>query len=196
MPPVTPGSPKWSFANIAADLACILYADRLKFGMLKVTLVPLASLLFLAGCETAPPTPATPAVDVAAEQSKIRDLETAWSAAAAAKDVDKSVANYADDAILMAPGAPAAKGKDAIRAAWKEMLADPKSKLSFSTDQVTVSASGDLAASKGSYTMTMTNPKTKKPMEDKGSYATVYKKQSDGSWKAIEDINVSEIPPK
>ncbi len=44
--------------------------------------------------------------------------------------------------------------------------------------------------------MTMTNPKTKKPVEDKGSYVTVYKKQADGNWKAIEDINTSEVAPK
>jgi ketosteroid isomerase-like protein len=43
--------------------------------------------------------------------------------------------------------------------------------------------------------MTMTNPKNKKPVEDKGSYLTVFKKQADGGWKAIEDINTSEIAP-
>jgi hypothetical protein len=78
--------------------------------MLKYTIVSFTGFLLLAGCNTAPPAPATPAVDIAAEQGKIRDLETAWSKDAAAKDLDKSVANYADDAILMTPGMPAAKG--------------------------------------------------------------------------------------
>jgi ketosteroid isomerase-like protein len=139
--------------------------------MLKFTVVSLTSLFLLAGCNTAPPAPAIPAVDIAAEQGKIRDLETAWAKDAAAKDLDKSVANYADDAIL-------------------------NGKLAFSTERVEVSASGDLATSKGSYTMTMTNPKTKKPVEDKGSYLTVYKKQADGNWKAIEDTTSSEVAPK
>jgi ketosteroid isomerase-like protein len=35
--------------------------------------------------------------------------------------------------------------------------------------------------------MTVTNPKTKKPMTDKGKYLTVYTKQADGSWKAVAD---------
>jgi len=104
--------------------------------MLKFTVVSLTSLFLLAGCNTAPPAPATPAVDIAAEQGKIRDLEAAWSKDAGAKDLEKSVANYADDAILMTPGMPAAKGKDAIRAAWKDMLADPKGKLAFATERV------------------------------------------------------------
>ena len=131
--------------------------------MLKFTVVSFAGFLLLVGCNSAPPAPATPAVDISVEKAKIRDLETAWSNDAAAKDLDKSVANYADDAMLMTPGAPAAKGKDAIRAVWKDMLADPKGKLAFSTERVEVSASGDLATTQGSYTMTVTNPKSKKP---------------------------------
>jgi uncharacterized protein (TIGR02246 family) len=162
--------------------------------MLKCLVVPFAGFLLLAGCNSAPPAPAAPAVDISAEKAKIHDLESAWAKDAAAKDLDKSVSYYADDAILMAPGSPAAKGKDAIRASWKQLL--DAGKLTFSTDRIEVSASGDLATTEGSYTMTMVNPKTKKPVEDKGSYLTVYKKQADGSWKAIEDTNATEVPPK
>jgi uncharacterized protein (TIGR02246 family) len=164
--------------------------------MLKFAVVSLSGLLLLAGCTSAPPAPATPVVDIAAEQGKIRDLESAWAAAALAKDLEKSVSFYADDAILLDPGAPAFKGKDAIHAAWKDMLTDPNFKLVFAANRVDVSASGDLASTTGSYTMTLTNPKTKKPFQDKGTYITVYKKQADGNWKAIEDVASSEIPPK
>jgi uncharacterized protein (TIGR02246 family) len=164
--------------------------------MLKFTVVSFAGFLLLAGCNTAPPAPSTPAVDISAEKAKIHDLEAAWAKDAAAKDLDKSVANYADDAILITPGMPAAKTKDAVRAGWKGMLDDPNLKIAFSPDRIEVSASGDLATTEGSYTMTMTNPKTKKPVEDKGTYLTVYKKQADGNWKAIEDTTSSEIPPK
>jgi uncharacterized protein (TIGR02246 family) len=162
--------------------------------MPKTLLVSLSSLLLVAltACTSAPP---PPAVDVAAEQTKLRDLESGWVKDAAAKDLEKSVAHYADDAVLMMPGAPAAKGKDAIRAAWKGLLADPNLKLTFSADRVEISQAGDLATTQGSYTMTVTNPKTKKPVEDKGSYVTVFKKQSDGSWKVIEDITASQLAP-
>jgi hypothetical protein len=43
--------------------------------------------------------------------------------------------------------------------------------------------------------LTVSNPKTKKPITDKGNFLTLYRKQSDGSWKATEDFNASEIPP-
>ena len=74
------------------------------------------------------------------------------------------------------------------------MLDDPNSKLDFSPDRVEVSKSGDLAFTKGAYTTTETNPKTKKPFNDKGAYVTVYVKQADGGWKVLADISTSEIP--
>ena len=161
--------------------------------MRKLPLVPFAGPLLLGGCNSAPP---APAVDLVAEQAKIHDVEASWAKEAAAKDLEKSVAHYTDDAVLIMPGAPAFKGKEAIRAAWKGMLDDPNLKINFSADRVEISAGGDLASTKGSYTLTLTDSKTKKPVDDKGSYVTVYKKQADGGWKAVEDINASEIAPK
>src|SRR2546429_5425634 len=101
--------------------------------MLEFSVVSLTGLLLLAGCNSAPP--AAPAIDLAAEQGKIRDTESAWVKSAAAKDLDKSVANYTDDAVLMMPGMPPAKGRDAIRAAWKGLLDDPNLKINFSADR-------------------------------------------------------------
>lgn len=42
-----------------------------------------------------------------------------------------------------------------------------------------------MAYSQGTYTMTETNPRTRKPMTVEGTYLTVYTKQTDGSWKAV-----------
>lgn len=39
-----------------------------------------------------------------------------------------------------------------------------------------VAKSGDLAHTQGSYTLTVTDPATKKPIHDKGSYVTVLQK--------------------
>lgn len=139
-------------------------------------------------------TPTAPADTSATDQKAIKDGETAWVSDYAAKDVDKLVAHYADDASLMVANIPAMKGKDAIRTGLKEMLADPNLALNFAADSVVTAKGGDLAYSEGKYTITMTNPKTKKPETEKGSYVTVYKKQADNSWKAVEDINTPEAP--
>jgi uncharacterized protein (TIGR02246 family) len=113
----------------------------------------------------------------------------------AARDAAAVASSYTTDAILMAPGIPAMKGREAIRAGMTEMLADPNLKLDFASDRIEVSESGDMAATRGSYTMTGTNPATKKLTTDMGSYVTVFRKQTDGAWKAVLDINTSEVPP-
>jgi uncharacterized protein (TIGR02246 family) len=145
--------------------------------------------LIIAGCSTAPP----PAADTqAADEKAIRDGEVAWNADFKAKDADKIMGHYANDATLMVPGEPVAKGKDAIRASVNAMLADKNLTLSFSAATVDVGKGGDVAYTQGSYALTATNPKTNKPINGKGSYVTVYKKQAGGDWKAIEDINAPE----
>ena len=64
----------------------------------------------------------TPPDTRAADESAIRALDTQWEKAAAAKDVDGTVSYYSDDASLLAPNAPIAGSKQAIRAAWASLL--------------------------------------------------------------------------
>ena len=134
-------------------------------------------------------------VDLAAEEMKTRDLEADWRKNIVGKDADKLVSIYTDDATFMMPGIPAAKGKENIKKVVVAYLADPNLKIDANTERVEVGKSGDVAFSQGTYQMTMSDPKTKKPIIDKGSYVTGYKKQADGSWKAVSDINVSEMAP-
>jgi hypothetical protein len=53
-----------------------------------------------------------------ADEKAIRDADEAWSTAAAAKDVDKTVAFYSGDAVVMPPNAERAASKEAIRKIW------------------------------------------------------------------------------
>jgi len=160
--------------------------------MHKTRLACISTLLFLAGCAQ---TASAPTVDVAAEEAKIRDLEATQMKNFASKDIDKIMAFYADDATMITSGEPALKGKDAIRKGLAGMVADPNLNLQFKPDRVEVGKSGDVAFTQGSYQLTLSDPKTKKPLNDRGSYVTAYKKQSDGSWKAVSDVAVSELPP-
>lgn len=154
--------------------------------VLSTTLVAL-----LSSCAQTPVTADTHDADIQA----VKDVETQWNKDYEAKDYDKIVAHYADDAILVAPGAPASQGKETIQKEIKDMMADPALSLKFHATRVDAAKSGDLVYTAGSYTMTMTDPATKKPASDKGSYVTVYRKQTDGSWKATVDIASSENPP-
>jgi uncharacterized protein (TIGR02246 family) len=148
--------------------------------------------LSLAGCNQAPP----PAPDTrAADEKALRDGEAAWDKDWASKDVSKIMSHYADDAALLMPGSPVVKGRDAINTALMEMVKDPNLSLTFAPSSVDVARSGDVAYTQGAYTITMTDPKTKKVVSEKGKYLTAYKKQADGSWKATADMNNADAEP-
>jgi ketosteroid isomerase-like protein len=134
------------------------------------------------------------AADSAAIEKDIRGIETQWMADYNARDVDKLAGHYADDAALANPGVALAADAAARRAAISQFVADPALKIEFASDRVLVAKSGDLASSRGHYTMTFTDPATKKPKAEAGSYLTVYKKQADGSWKAVEDFVTPGAP--
>ena len=130
-----------------------------------------------------------------ADAQALKDYEARWSQEFSKRDPDLQMTHYTDDAVLMAPGMPASIGKDAIRKTMAGMLADPGMNLQFQTERAEVARSGDVAYTRGTYTMTMTDPNTKQPIHDHGSYVTTYRKQADGSWKAVADIATSEVPP-
>jgi uncharacterized protein (TIGR02246 family) len=149
-----------------------------------------ALALILAGCGDTPP-----AADKAAIEKTVKAVEASIQKATVAKDAAAFSSYYADNAVFMSPGAEALKGRPAIRAAMATMFADPALKLDFAADRVEISDAGDMAATRGNYTLAVTDPATKKVIHDKGSYVTVFRKQTDGAWKAVLDINTSEVAP-
>lgn len=133
--------------------------------------------------------------DTSADVQALKDNEAQWNKDYEAKDLEKVTGHYADDAVLIVPGGPPTVGREAIHAALKEMLADPALSLKFQATRVEVARTGDMGWTQGSYTLTVTDPTTKKPIHDSGSYVTTYKKQADGSWRARSDIVSSGVPP-
>jgi uncharacterized protein (TIGR02246 family) len=106
-------------------------------------------------------------------------------AAFKAKDAAKLSSHYASDAVLAIPGRTV-KGAEAIAKADADDLKDPAFSLDFTNERT--DASGDLAYTTGSFKVTYTDSKTKKVVNSQGTYVTVFKKQTDGSWKAVADI--------
>jgi uncharacterized protein (TIGR02246 family) len=157
-----------------------------------LTIAPVALVLFQLACTQAPP-PAPPDTR-AADEKTIRDMEAQWLANYRAKDADKLVsAYYADDASILDTGIPIVTGKDAILKYYKDDVAANVAADS-SISKLEVSRSGDLAYLQGTSTETDIDPKTKKQMSEKGKYVVVFKKQADGSWKAILDMYNPDPP--
>jgi len=132
------------------------------------------------------------AADTKSEQA-LRDADAQWSKAAGAKDLDKTVSYYADDAIVMPPNASAATTKEAIRKVWQDLIASPGLVISWKATKVEVAKSGDLACLSGTYELTM-NDASGKPVNDRGKYVEVWEKQADGKWKCGADIRNSDLP--
>ena len=152
-------------------------------------------LLFVCGCVFLLSfTFASPAAaaDTKIEQA-LRDLDAKWSAAAGAKDVDKTVSYYAADAIVMPPNASRAMTKETIRSAWKEMLTSPGAAITWKATKVEVAKAGDLAYVSGTYEQLMTDASGNQA-KDRGKYVEIFKKQADGTWKVVADIWNSDLP--
>ncbi|MBP1655408.1 MAG: Ketosteroid isomerase-like protein [Bacteroidetes bacterium] len=129
----------------------------------------------------------------AADEVAIRAADVAFSKAVEAKQLDAAVAFYADDAVVMFVNAPMLTTKDAIRKAFEEFFAMPGIAMKWQATKVEAARSGDFGYAVGTYEMTMNNSQGK-PFTDHGKYTTVYKKQADGSWKAVVDISNTDLP--
>ena len=115
---------------------------------------------------------AVTAADTKIEQT-LRDLDAQWSAAAGAKDLDKTVSFYSDDAIVMPPNASAARTKEAIRKLWQDLIASPGFVISWKATKIELAKSGDLACLSGTYEFAM-NDASGKPVNDHGKYVEVW----------------------
>ena len=122
----------------------------------------------------------------------IKADEKKWNADFKSKDLEGLLSHYSDDAYFIAPGVKPASGSTEIRKAYAEGTSDPNFAISFASDKIDVAGSGDMAYARGHFTEKYTDPKTQKVMTDSGSYVTVYKKQPDGSWKAVEDFAAAD----
>jgi ketosteroid isomerase-like protein len=121
------------------------------------------------------------------DEQAVRDADAAWSKAAAAKDLDKTVSFYADDALVLPPNDTAKTTKDAIRALWKDLIGSVTS-VSWTATRVEMAKSGDMACLSGTYELTMNDGK-----KDHGKYCEVWEKKG-GTWKCGSDIWNSDLP--
>jgi len=152
-----------------------------------VTACVLVAMLSLA-CQTK-----TVADTRAADETTLRNLDAEWSKAAGAKDIEKTVSFYSDDALVMPSNSPVLKGHAAARAMWQGMFSLPGFGGGWKATKVEVASSGDLGYVTGTYEINETDA-SGKPKTDKGKYLEVWKKQADGSWKCVADMFNTDLP--
>jgi len=111
-------------------------------------------------------------------------------------DFDSWISLWAEDGTQMPPDAPARKGIDQIREGMKPVFDDMSLDVVIKkVDDVEVH--GDLGLTRCKYSLKLT-PKaggeTLNVMPD-GKALTLFRKQSDGSWKIVYDCFNSNVPP-
>ncbi len=143
------------------------------------------SALALAACQPKP-------ADTSKEVDALKAQASAYGADVKSKNIDKVMAYYADDAVVLQTGAPTATGAAAIKKSLAANLADPAYELTVTADTVSVASSGDWASIVGHADVTATNPNTHGVDHFTQNYLVTEKKDG-GTWK-LEAIAIA-VPP-
>jgi len=152
---------------------------------LKSLLWYAAGFLALAG------TPASAAQAAGRDEAAIRAQTTSWVKAYNGGDAAAIAALYADDAMLMPPGAQSATGKAAILAfATKDIASSKAAGAIFAVNPKTdVGVSGNMGWESGTYTVTV-----KGAVVETGKFLSVSRKK-DGKWLYIRDTWNADAAP-
>ena len=154
-------------------------------GTLRHLALVIGTVIALSACAPAAPPP----VDAAAEEAALKAMTAAWLDAYNAGDVEKIVAMYAEDAVLMPPHAPVATGRAGIRAFLTTDTAAAKAAgVKLVPGAATAGVAGDTGWESGSFTIAASGATV-----DSGSYLSVARK-SNGKWLLIRDIYNSARP--
>lgn len=96
---------------------------------------------------------------------------------------------YVPDALVLAPNAPAIRGRDAM-VEWARAL-PPVTSFTRTSDEV--EGSGDIAYLRGGYQWVL-SPPNGPAMPDSGKYIQIWRRQPDGTWKIVRAIFNSDLP--
>ena len=124
-----------------------------------------------------------------ADRTAIRQGDENYAKLLNARDFKGVAALYAEDAIELPPNEAAVQGRAAIQASLETF--PPIS--NFQVQILEIEGRGDLAYSRGTYSMTVA-PAGVAPIEDRGKYIEIWRKQADESWKILRDIFNSDLP--
>ena len=113
------------------------------------------------------------------DRAAIEALTADYTAAVQAGDAAAISALHAADAILLPPNEPSLRGREAVDAYLAAFHAEPLDQT-FTTEDVVVAESGDLAYEVGTW--------------DGGKYLTVWRRTPDG-WRIAADAWSDDAPP-
>jgi len=126
-----------------------------------------------------------------ADEAAIRAQTASWEKAYNGGDAKGVAAQYAEDALLLPPGAPGVSGRAAIFAFFTKDVADSKAGgvVFVINPKTDVGVSGNLGWESGTYKVTV-----KGAVVETGKFLSVSRKK-DGKWLYIRDTWNADAPP-
>jgi ketosteroid isomerase-like protein len=143
------------------------------------------SCLLLLGCAATPP----PSAINATLENGVRAFEAEVLGSYNRGDPARAASYYAADAVAFVPNKPPIIGREAITADIARYAKDPNFRLSYVNKAISVSASSDLAYTRGEWTMIRTDPKVNSARTINGNYLLVMRRQPSSEWQVVEDIS-------
>ena len=128
-----------------------------------------------------------------AATTALLQVDRDFAQAGAAKNLDRFMGYIAEDVRFYSAGVMQT-GKLPFREGWAKGFADPNWSITWAPLYAEAAQSADLGYTTGSFEIREKSPDGT-PLVRKGSYVTLWRKQSDGSWKVALDIG-SFVPPK
>ncbi|MEO5624274.1 MAG: DUF4440 domain-containing protein [Dokdonella sp.] len=127
----------------------------------------------------------------ATDEAAIRAQSINWAKAYNGGDAAAVAAQYADDAVLLPPGAPGVSGRTAIQAFFTKSIADSHASgvvmnINPATD---VGVAGNTGWESGTYTATI-----KGAVVESGKFLSVSRKVH-GTWHYVRDTWNTDAPP-
>ena len=121
------------------------------------------------------------------DEQQIRNLDEEWTRASESRDAAKFASFYSETGSAMPFNAPIATGKAKVQGLWTSFMAKPGFSLHFAPTHIEVAKSKDMAYDVGTFELKLNDPQGAS-VTLPGKYVVVWKKQTNGDWKAEADI--------
>ena len=128
------------------------------------------------------------------DERVLLDRDAEFDRVTAAEGMEGFLSFIADDAAFFPASAPIVTGKEAVGAAWVEVLTTPGVSLRWQPIKAELARSEELGYTFGRYQLTATDAEGQS-VTRYGKYVTIWKKQPDGAWRVVVDIGNASPPP-
>jgi len=124
--------------------------------------------------------------ETSASKAELGQMNRDFAAALNAKDAKAAAALYTEDAVLIPPGEPLVRGRDAIEEYWRGAI-EAGGVRDVSVETMDALSSGSLGYETGSFVLTANGPDGE-AMTDRGRYVELLRREPDGRWLSTHGI--------